>query len=361
MAHFKDNLLENDLIYGMGETIHLYIYNYYYTWPSRMRTAKSLRPDQWDQAHAKYGKNVINKYNENMSTKMFSVAEVDEVTGVSVDLSKKDTKADPAKIFQDYFAALEKNVALGPGSLQGDLDRIKSGLLKGRSDAASLSTSRELGAVMNELAIRRSCKFGIQYFTETRNVRVHYLLDKMDPSTIVTKKTLHKVVRGKNRAIVAEFDKVPICTSELRFIFRNWQRIKSGGKMLFYLSFNTCLAPWENTAKAWKDQWGLWAEYAKQRVDKYRDPNDIRGKAPTQLAKFDEAWAKYETSQSPEDAGLVIAAFAAIPSGFVNGNEPPPLVTTVEVNTVASTAPMSATIPPTSAPKKSWASVVSSK
>src|SRR4051794_21079848 len=105
MAHFKDHFKPDDLIYGMGQAIHLYIYNYYYRWRINKPSFDKLTSKQSGQAHDNYGKNVINKYNENMSPKMFSLDSASKGAKVSVDLSQTDETADPSDIFQDYFSA----------------------------------------------------------------------------------------------------------------------------------------------------------------------------------------------------------------------------------------------------------------
>lgn len=66
------------------------------------------------------------------------------------------------------------------------------------------------GRVAN-LAIRRACKFGLEYFTQQNGV-VHYCLDRIDND---------KAAKGEGIAL-SSYDKFSICNSELRFLFRNW-------------------------------------------------------------------------------------------------------------------------------------------
>lgn len=86
------------------------------------------------------------------------------------------------------------------------------------------------------LAIRRACKFGIEdVFTRRRRATVHYVLDTIVMADVISKKTF---------ALYSGDVGVPITTSELRFLFRNWNRFRAGGKLKFYLDFAEREAPW---------------------------------------------------------------------------------------------------------------------
>jgi hypothetical protein len=76
--------------------------------------------------------------------------------------------------------------------------------------------------------IRKACKFGTEYFT--RNGVIHYLIDGIDMEWVVEKRLDHNT------------GKMPICTSEIRYIFRNWGVFS--GRIKFYRKNVECTPPW---------------------------------------------------------------------------------------------------------------------
>lgn len=115
------------------------------------------------------------------------------------------------------------------------------------------------------LAIRRSCKYGLAYVcsTTSKQVKVHFALDEIDLTKIAAKE-LHG-----NRLIVTG--------SELRFAYRNWDKFKVTGKILFYIEGDQVSAPWEQKTTedaklagkvtGYADE-GIWAAYEKTRTAK---------------------------------------------------------------------------------------------
>jgi hypothetical protein len=103
------------------------------------------------------------------------------------------------------------------------------------------------------LAIRRACKFGIEDAVTRRRCRVHYVLDTITMQDVIDKKTFDLYSGGKG---------VPITTSELRFLFRNWNKYRGTGKIIFYRNFNECDPPWTSEALPG------WAAYALHLLDK---------------------------------------------------------------------------------------------
>ena len=83
------------------------------------------------------------------------------------------------------------------------------------------------------LAIRRSCKFGLEYVCKTTAsaVRIHFALDGID----IKKITRKELDAGRSY----------ITGSELRFAYRNWADFKGTGKILFYIEGTQVSAPWE--------------------------------------------------------------------------------------------------------------------
>lgn len=102
------------------------------------------------------------------------------------------------------------------------------------------------------LAIRRACKFGIEHVaSQSSGALIHFILNRFDDgngwSDVLNKKPIH--ARGR--------DSVLITYSELRFVYKNWDRFKS--KIIFYrfigtydnpTSFPSCDAPWEDSSRS---------------------------------------------------------------------------------------------------------------
>lgn len=97
--------------------------------------------------------------------------------------------------------------------------------------------------------IRRSCKFGLEYVASIleTNAKIHFVLDQMaSDSDVINKK---------------KFDgRVAITISEMRYLFRNWDRLHN--RVIFYKSLREDFAPWETNGEAWR-------KYAVERYEKY--------------------------------------------------------------------------------------------
>jgi hypothetical protein len=132
-------------------------------------------------------------------------------------------------------------------------------------------TKEEWAKAAMVLAIRRACKFGIEYVSTYRNAHVHYILDEIDMDVVVQKGEV-AMWTGKVG--------VPITTSELRYLFRTWHIHKNNTKLHFYLNQNEVKAPWMAEP-------GRWVAYAQHRVDKYRER--LEGTERYPLQQFDRA------------------------------------------------------------------------
>jgi hypothetical protein len=336
--HFENSFNpKQDVIYGTGDWIHVYLYNYWFIWPygypalanitSKGRTYEyrslnpydTKNPDNVDKvtaaAHDKYGTNVINNYNVSIKSNLFK----SEAGAGGPKIAKKNNPqlqskatdspslAEEHKKYDDYFKCLEQSVGYGPGSLMTSVTEMKSALDKyeqfGELDMSKKKDQGKLPGIVSDIAIRRSCKFGIHYFVERNNAQLHYILDGMDVDAIVKKKQYTNESTGKG--------KVPICTSEVRYIFRHWERLQKTARLLFYLNFVTVPAPWDNNR--YTGTWMGWADYAIQRMAKHG------GGAPLDMKKkFDDAMRDYQSGPGVQGARKVLDAFHSIPSRFVN-------------------------------------------
>lgn len=118
----------------------------------------------------------------------------------------------------------------------------------------------QLAALRLHLAVRRACKFGIEYISRQRDAVVHYILDGIKPEDLVNK-TTYGVMGGAKG--------VPITTSEIRYMFRNWyslKRMAMARKIIFYRDQAEVRAPWYSNPD-------LWVPYARHRIDKFVQAN----------------------------------------------------------------------------------------
>ncbi|MGA7341066.1 MAG: hypothetical protein WBE72_11065 [Terracidiphilus sp.] len=323
---------DNDVVYGTGDWIHVYLYNFWFTWPYANPTLlniddksgvygfRSLNPydpsaaDRVDQvtasAHNKYGINVINNYNLPIKSNIFKADKTGGQPGVkpgkAPEVPKQDSRFEQLH-YDEYFRCLETSVGYGPGSLMKSAAELKDALKKyQQADTLNLAlpkTADKLPGIVVDIAIRRSCKFGIHYFVERKNARLHYILDGMNIQAIVDKD------RMLNSS--TQLNKVPICTSEIRYIFRHWNRLGPTGRLLFYTDFDKVGAPWVNAKHM--GTWPSWADYAIARLGKHH----IGVPAEKQHA-FDTARDDFQRTRNQLNASAVITAFHDIPSACVN-------------------------------------------
>jgi hypothetical protein len=102
------------------------------------------------------------------------------------------------------------------------------------------------------LAIRRACKFGVDYIVNFTKGRVHFALDGVRDEEIVRKEPISPGWMLP--------DHFPITATELRSIYRNWDKVKH--RVIFYRNGGTVKPPWESEP-------ALWKEYKSHRESKY--------------------------------------------------------------------------------------------
>ena len=140
-----------------------------------------------------------------------------------------------------------------------DTEKLK----KSNIGVSAQSSHKIKRAAYHDMIIRRGCKFGIAYITENNQSNVYYALDGIILGHVITKYTIKKTLKIDNLNV--ETQKIPICTSELRYLFRNWNRYKD--KVIFMEliqeSPKKVAAPWDR-----EDQITGWASYALDRMAK---------------------------------------------------------------------------------------------
>jgi Domain of unknown function (DUF4157) len=128
--------------------------------------------------------------------------------------------------------AYYENLMGGRFKPQSVLDRSKESL---KQDAADWGAGQSGGADPNLIslqhvkAVRRACKAGIDLVTKLNGV-IHFVLDGFGDINLAAKK---QTTKGTY---------IPITYSELRYVYRNWDRLK--GKVKFYVGLHEVPAPW---------------------------------------------------------------------------------------------------------------------
>lgn len=140
-------------------------------------------------------------------------------------------------------------------------------------------TAKERLKILMVQAVRRACKYGIEYIANVHQDGVlHYILDGIDMNNVI----------GKNRMLLWTGSQgVPITTSEIRFVFRHWHRFRNNRKFIFWRHFREVKAPWQTDPQAW-------LPYAQGRVEKYRARLQLGNHA--RLYGFDRAVLKNQHS-----------------------------------------------------------------
>ena len=222
MADFRTEYVpKKDLIYGIGVWISCYIHHH----GTGQRPAGKLTDTQFRDAQAKKEKEffAINTYNTALNNA--------QVRNLRAEVSS-------------YQETLDKSPNLGRGAAKKPETLLKSNAKLDRGNNAQVK------AAADDISVRRSCKFGIEYVVQNLGGRIHYVLDGIDIKKVVDRATI------TNKS---GYEKVPICTSELRFLFRQWQRF--GSKVQFWQNYDHCAPPWADSATQ-ED----WAAYALARI-----------------------------------------------------------------------------------------------
>jgi hypothetical protein len=118
---------------------------------------------------------------------------------------------------------------------------------------------------------RRACKFGIEYVLDhlPPGGLVHFILDGLGNELIKIESEYPPAVKRKKVYVQGGYQSrhVPITTSELLSVYRNWDRYR--GSVLFYRNFACINPPWEQETDEVPSR-TTWRCYARARVDKYR-------------------------------------------------------------------------------------------
>jgi hypothetical protein len=149
----------------------------------------------------------------------------------------------------DFFGRFNAS----PWSLSNEvMGKLVLGAKKHRSDASDVLDPRvgEVKDLLRQFAVRRACKFLI-FDAIRRQHRIRYALDDLNLEMAATR--------------ARKDDKVPVCTSELRELFRTWDYTRD--YVTFYLDLMQVPPPWQApTASPATIQ--AWGNYAAHRANK---------------------------------------------------------------------------------------------
>jgi len=140
----------------------------------------------------------------------------------------------------------------------------------------------------SEYLRRRACKAAIEFAILKRGKKIHFCLDGVN--------SFEPMDMG--RVIFKSHDLKPdhgFTASELRFIYRNWDRLKHAVK--FYRHYEEVPAPWVESPNFWS-QYQEWLEEKEKHTEKYKAMNsEERWNAYQEFMM--PLKAKQETSQRP--------------------------------------------------------------
>jgi len=170
---------------------------------------------------------------------------------------------DSMKFFDSFNASV---FSLGEESYS----KIVAGLKKQSASVPDAPKLRdhEVQNFMRMYAVRRACKF-LLYESIGNGMKIRYVLDDLNLEMAATKAR----VEGK----------VPVCTTELREIFRCWDYFRN--HVTFYKDFRLVTPPWERPTATYEGLKG-WAMYAAHRANKVLS-DDATTVLPQALVKLE--------------------------------------------------------------------------
>lgn len=184
-------------------------------------------------------------------------------------LRRRDSRFAPATVFDLRRGELSKEGWAFPAQKSKWYNKALIPQATRKSEADAYLNNRAYKA------LRRVCKLGIAMVATEQSfagAKILFVLDGLDMGMIARKEALPR--EGTSAA--------PITSSELRYVFRHWQRLQ--GSVRFYVNGNQVDAPWDtdwdlpNIADTSSSpRWGSrtraekaeWDAYAGRRITKY--------------------------------------------------------------------------------------------
>ncbi|MEA9609028.1 hypothetical protein QY702_22055 [Xanthomonas campestris pv. plantaginis] len=146
--------------------------------------------------------------------------------------------------------------------------RAKPAIVKGpeiRAPNAQNFVEREDEILIDDIIVRRSCKF-LLYDSINRKQDIAYVLDDLNLDTVAQRITVSE--NTTRLGLGTEERKVPVCTSELREIFRRWDYFQE--HLTFYKDWKVSDPPWFTNGV---QHWALYAAHLAVKITG-KWPND---------------------------------------------------------------------------------------
>lgn len=128
-----------------------------------------------------------------------------------------------------------------------------------RAPNAVAFNAREQDVMIDDIIVRRSCKF-LLYDSIRRGQDIAYVLDDLDLNVVAQRLRVAETTDRLGANTTER--KVPVCTSELREIFRRWDFFVE--HLTFYTGFVVCDEPW--SAHGYSQHWATYAVHLAAKV-----------------------------------------------------------------------------------------------
>lgn len=236
-------------IYGTGTAQKIYLRVSEYFQKQQQATKKS--PDKHDlYTHVGQQHIVKEKYpqvsNYWLSIKSQYIKELRNPTGSGPAAPVKAEDAEKAAFWKRFDEASRKKGATY------DVSNNKKGLERAAEGTTAFKPA-SVDALIDDLVVRRSCKF-LLYDSIEQGRSIAYALDDLDLKRLANREIVEET-QGQSKA-----RKLPICTTELREVFRRWRYFAH--HVTFYSKFKVCDPPWLSVGTE------QWASYARKLAEK---------------------------------------------------------------------------------------------
>ena len=256
------------IIYGMDDPQRIYLAVDHFRTNGFQATGQT-EAEQIDRRALGEGPNQNGQYDKRLSSKVSNyflhfnpkdvkvtqrpTHELDLIRPEQID--KKKARETARQGFTDKFNGSKFSLA----SIGNDPDKIMKGVRKDHGNVA-LTTTLDVAAhngMLRNFAVRRACKFLI-YEAVKEGQQIVYSLDDMVLGAVANKqwRDWDRKAFVDAAALNSACDaKVPVCTTEIREIFRGWDFLKT--HVVFYENFTRADPPWERDAD--RETWGSYA------------------------------------------------------------------------------------------------------
>jgi hypothetical protein len=279
---------QNDVIYGTLTARDQYVLKYLFNefCADFDDPKKAMFDDKFEDYAARWFNRrtpYINTYNETLSEVVFR-----DPTAVAAALNANMSALKHDK--REYIRQLDSHTKLSPSQIHSRRQN------RGKEDNAITPVTGlnpdQVAKLYYYISIRRACKFGIEFFaTSAAQGKVHYVLDGITIQEVVNKTEYG--LFGSGVSAQQNRTGVPITTSELRYLFRNWFSFSASqrNRIFFYRLARAVEPPWiENP--------GPWLDYARHRIGKLANSGPRLGEFDSRRSTPAEAMRIYSEAMA---------------------------------------------------------------